>query len=60
MIRVDGKLIKNIFLEIDGHKYSVSNGYRYFNDLEKAINYANNVYAKTNIMLGIRDVTRNK
>lgn len=60
MIRVDGKLIKTYISDIDGYKYSIGNGYRYFNELEDAINYANDVYVKTKIMLGIRDVTRDK
>ena len=58
MIRVNGSLIKTHLKDADGYKFSVSPKYRYFNDLESAIRYANDIYAKTGEMLGIIDVTR--
>lgn len=60
MIRVNGSLVKTRLKDADGYKFSVSPKYRYFNDLISAINYANDIYAKTGVMLGIIDTTRNK
>ena len=58
MIRVNGSLVKTRLKDADGYKFSVSTKYRYFNDLISAINYANNVYYKTGIMLGIIDTNK--
>lgn len=58
MIRVNGSLIKTHLKDADGYKFSVSPKCRYFNDLESAIRYSNNIYAKTGVILGIVDTTR--
>ena len=58
MIRVNGSLVKTRLKDVDGYKFSVSPKYRYFNDLMSAINYANDIYDKTGVMLGIIDATR--
>lgn len=60
MIRVDGCLKRHYIPSIGGYKYEIIEGYRYFKELEHAISYANAVYYKTGVMLGIRDVTRKK
>lgn len=54
MIKVDA-LLKREKIGVTGlYRYYIEDGTRYFDDLEKAFNYANKVYDYTKIMPAIR------
>ena len=54
MIKVDGILVKEAIGASGIFMYRVKDGTRYFNDLSKALDYAEKVTQKTGIYLCVR------